>query len=244
MPDLQSETRPGGVALNYWERHIGDWLRDTTGLTMIEDGAYTRLCDVYYTREKPLPADTAECCRIARAFSAAERKAVKGVLEQFFQRQTDGWHHKRIDEEVAKVQAKSQKARASANSRWHMNGNAVAYANGHAVVPETHMQTACESDALQSPDSSPQSPVTNSTPLPPSGGGGDVRKTRSDRKAEAELAWKRLVNSQGELGREDPRVQAAITAAGGWSRISMRQSGADAARLQGVFIAGFLGAPA
>ncbi|MCW0014574.1 YdaU family protein, partial [Burkholderia pseudomallei] len=34
--------------MNFWNRHIGDLIRDTVSLSMLEDGAYNRLLDQYY----------------------------------------------------------------------------------------------------------------------------------------------------------------------------------------------------
>ena len=36
-------------------KHVGDYIRDTVALDMVEDGAYNRLLDQYYLRELPLP---------------------------------------------------------------------------------------------------------------------------------------------------------------------------------------------
>ena len=46
--------------MNYYERHIGDYLKDTAHLSLLEHGVYSRLLDVYYTRESPIPAADAE----------------------------------------------------------------------------------------------------------------------------------------------------------------------------------------
>lgn len=107
-----------GSAINYYEHHLGDYLRDTAHLSMLEDAAYRRLLDRYYASEHPLPHDLGECCRIARAVSKAEREAVARVLVEFFDLADDGYHQKRADEEIARLRAKSQKARESINQRW------------------------------------------------------------------------------------------------------------------------------
>ena len=49
----------GGGCVNYYERHLGDYARDTAHLTMVEHGAYTLLLDRYYATESPIPADQA-----------------------------------------------------------------------------------------------------------------------------------------------------------------------------------------
>lgn len=104
--------------MNYYEHHLGDYLRDTAHLSMIEDGAYRRLIDAYYTRKSNLPLDFSQISRLVRAKSGAEKRAVKVVLNEFFIEQKDGWHHKRCAEEIAKFERRVEKARAAAEARW------------------------------------------------------------------------------------------------------------------------------
>lgn len=86
--------------MNYYERHLGDYAKDTGHLTMLEHGAYTLLLDRYYSSERGIEADHAY--RIARARSKEERAAVDAVLAEFFVL-TDGvWTKKRVEDEIAK----------------------------------------------------------------------------------------------------------------------------------------------
>lgn len=84
--------------MNFYEKHVGDYIRDTVGLSMTEDGAYNRLLDQVYQTEKPLPLDRKEVYRMARATSAAERKAVDYVLAKFFEQTESGYIQKRAME--------------------------------------------------------------------------------------------------------------------------------------------------
>lgn len=86
--------------MNYYEQHIGDYAKDAGHLSMLEDGAYRRLIDAYYTRERALPVDLRECCKLARATSKAEKDAVAYVLREFFKLGADGYHQKRCDQEI------------------------------------------------------------------------------------------------------------------------------------------------
>lgn len=92
--------------MNYYEHHIGDYLKNTAHLSMLEDGAYRRLIDSYCTRESPLPADRKAVHRLARAQSKPEKDAVDAVLDEFFTLEGDGWHQSRCDKEIAKFTAK------------------------------------------------------------------------------------------------------------------------------------------
>jgi len=53
--------------MNYYPFHIGDFLSATKHLSWIEDAAFRRLLDVYYTTEKPLPNDLRAVCRLVLA---------------------------------------------------------------------------------------------------------------------------------------------------------------------------------
>lgn len=94
--------------MNYYERHIGDYIRDTVSLTMLEDGAYNRLLDQYYQSERPLPVDKKEIYRLARATTAPERKAVDYVLQRYFEVTAEGYRQKRCDEVIEQFWERDQ----------------------------------------------------------------------------------------------------------------------------------------
>lgn len=97
--------------MNYYPHHIGDYLRDTPHLTMIEDGAYRRLIDRYYTTEKKLPSNEQELFRIARARTKEEKEAVRVVVAEFFTLSDGGWSHKRCDAEIERYAVKAERNR-------------------------------------------------------------------------------------------------------------------------------------
>jgi uncharacterized protein YdaU (DUF1376 family) len=90
--------------LNYYERHIGDYLKDTSHLSLLEHGIYGRLLDVYYTREGAIP--DAQAARLIGARSKEEREALTAVLAEFFVLTEGHWHQARCDIEVEAYQAK------------------------------------------------------------------------------------------------------------------------------------------
>jgi uncharacterized protein YdaU (DUF1376 family) len=96
--------------VNYFEDHIGDYAAATAHLSWDEDMAYTRLIRAYYHTEKPIPKGQAY--RLARASTAAHRRAVDAVLTEFFELREDGFHQKRCDEEIVRFHEKQGKARA------------------------------------------------------------------------------------------------------------------------------------
>lgn len=93
----------GGESLDYYRKYVGDYARDTARLSMLEHGAYNLLLDHYYAEEKPLPLDRDEIHRIVRAVKPIEEQAITKILETFFYKAADGWHHKRVDAEISKA---------------------------------------------------------------------------------------------------------------------------------------------
>ena len=145
--------------MNYYEHHLGDYLRDTAHLSMLEDGAYRRLLDAYYIREQPLPSELREVYRLVRAASKQDREAVDVVLREFFQQTAGGWTHKRCTEEIARFQDKQAKARRSAEARWNAK-RSECERNANACADD--MRTHCEGNA---PRARPQTPDTSTPSL-------------------------------------------------------------------------------
>jgi uncharacterized protein YdaU (DUF1376 family) len=100
--------------MNYYPFHLGDYATHTAHLDMLEDLAYRRLLDLYYLRESPIPSDVQEAARLIRMRQQVEY--VEAVLREFFEPTEDGWRHGRCDEELARMQDKQAKARASAEA--------------------------------------------------------------------------------------------------------------------------------
>jgi uncharacterized protein YdaU (DUF1376 family) len=142
--------------MNYYERHIGDYLKDTAHLSLLEHGIYTRLMDVYYTKETGF--STSDVARLIGARSKDEKNALQIVLQEFFILVDGAYVQARCDREIKRYKDKQDKARSSANARWksestHTEGNANA------------MRTHTEGNALQTPDTRHQTPDTsNQTP--------------------------------------------------------------------------------
>lgn len=104
--------------MNFYPFHIGDYASATRHLTWLEDAAYRRMMDVYYTKEAPLPADTRQIYRLTVASSDEQREAVESVLSEFFTLTERGYEHARCEEEIASSLVKREKASQSAKTRW------------------------------------------------------------------------------------------------------------------------------
>lgn len=100
--------------MNYYPFHVGDYAAHTCHLEPMEDLAYRRMLDAYYLREGALPVDVAEVARLIRMRSSIAE--VQAVLDEFFVLTESGWAHSRCDAEIAKMQDKQAKARASAEA--------------------------------------------------------------------------------------------------------------------------------
>ena len=142
----------------YYSFNIGDYTKDTTHLSELEDLAYRRMMDLYYSRELPLPKEQNEIGRLIRMRTHCECIAI--VLQDFFTLEDDGYHQLRIDSEINAYHEKSDKARKSAKARWKKvkqdqkvkqpcERNANAY------------QTQCEGNAKQEPINNKQEPLNS-----------------------------------------------------------------------------------
>lgn len=140
--------------MHHYPRHIGDYLTATAHLSLLEHGVYTRLLDVYYTRETPIPDDQAE--RLVGARTQEERDAVRLVLAEFFKLGGDGWRQSRCDEEIEACREKQAKAAKSADARWskqreersecERNANAMrTHSEGNAPNTNTNIPTSLRS---------------------------------------------------------------------------------------------------
>ncbi|WP_432778176.1 YdaU family protein [Burkholderia gladioli pv. alliicola] len=84
--------------MNFYKRHIGDYLKDTAHLSLLEHGVYTRLLDVYYTREAGIPE--AQAARLIGARSKDELNALEAVLTEFFELVDGTWTQPRCEREI------------------------------------------------------------------------------------------------------------------------------------------------
>lgn len=105
--------------MKFWPRYAGDWKKKTADLTLAEKGAYTELLDWCYSNECPLPFEMERLWAIANARSPLEQRAVEVVLKRFFVKNGEGFINERAQEELQKWKSKSDKAKLSANKRWH-----------------------------------------------------------------------------------------------------------------------------
>lgn len=151
--------------MNYFELYPGDYLRDTSRLTMLEHGAYLRLLMAYYGEEEPLPAAHGELFVIVSAVSAADKAAVVKVADRYFPvDDRDGLrHNSRADTEIGKAQKRIRTARENGSKNRPKKNPAGKPAGGPSgsTRRDTHsgeaLHTPHATRKATTPDTSPAS---------------------------------------------------------------------------------------
>lgn len=93
--------------MHYYKRHIGDYLKNTSHLSLLEHGVYSRILDVYYTTEHPIKDKDKYRCIAAR--TKAEKVAVDTVLSDFFVLSDGLWSSERCGKEITQFQKRAKR---------------------------------------------------------------------------------------------------------------------------------------
>ena len=214
--------------MNYVELHIGDYDKATAHLTACEDGIYGRLIRWYYDIEGPLPADLKAVQRHVRARSRDEKTAVETVLDEFFELRSDGWHHKRCDEEIAKYQEGQAEAEAKRDNeverqKRHRQRRKELFAElrEYDIVPKYDTSTTdLEAMLSRVTGGASHTPVTRDesvpvTPVTPSATANQTPDTRHHQEQEL----------PSRAAFPDDAPEAATSTAAGRACLLMRQAG-------------------
>jgi uncharacterized protein YdaU (DUF1376 family) len=129
----------------------------------MEDLAYRRLLDQYYLREGPLPFDIQVTAKLVRMRSMAAD--VESVLKEFFTLTDSGWTHDRCEAEIAHMQDKQVKARASAAASVKSRQAFAAKKSQTSGAPASQDVSGCSTDA-QNIEAGVQLPTPTPTPTP------------------------------------------------------------------------------
>jgi uncharacterized protein YdaU (DUF1376 family) len=105
--------------LLFYEVHIGDELKSTAQLSLLEFGIFTRVRSKYIESG---PMTEQQMRTWARVSSPSEKAALQAVLKTYFKRRRDKFLCDSFDLVRKNIKAKSDKARASAVHRWHSHG--------------------------------------------------------------------------------------------------------------------------
>lgn len=93
--------------MNHYPFNPSDYMMATAHLEPLHDLCYRRCLDLYYDSEAPLTLDKRTLSKRLRV----NEDVLSEVLAEFFFEDADGWHHARCDKEIARYQAKSEKAK-------------------------------------------------------------------------------------------------------------------------------------
>jgi uncharacterized protein YdaU (DUF1376 family) len=109
--------------------YVGDYLRDTRDLNTLQHGAYLLLI-MHYWQHDALPTDEARLAAIT-GLSVAQWRRIREPVQAKF---SDGWRHKRIEAEIAKVDRAFMQRRQAGRSGGLKSGIARAVAQGEAII--------------------------------------------------------------------------------------------------------------
>ena len=126
--------------------YVGDYLGKTQRLSLAEHGAYMLLIMEYW-QSRGLPDDDAQLARICRV-TDKEWKKVRPAIAPFF---GEGWRHARVEEELAKADAKHMKRVSAGKS----GGDAKASADANGRHKPSKQPSIAKADAMASSSQSP-----------------------------------------------------------------------------------------
>ncbi|WP_104655073.1 YdaU family protein [Ralstonia insidiosa] len=146
--------------MNFYKRHIGDYIKDAAHLSLLEHGVYARLMDVYYTREAGIPDGQAS--RLIGARSKEEQQAVQNVLGEFFTLADGVWTQARCEREIGAATAKGDQNRENGKKGGRPRKNPPQNdptKNPDGLSEENHV--GFEKNLSQTPDTTSQTPDKN-----------------------------------------------------------------------------------
>lgn len=105
--------------MNYYQHHIGDFIRDTARLSDAQCMAYLRMIWMYYETEQPLTSNI----KVLSLKLGCDADDVVLLLEAFFKHDGDVWRHARCDRELEAFKRMSDGGKQGAAKRWSKGGD-------------------------------------------------------------------------------------------------------------------------
>ena len=93
--------------MDWYKHYIEAHAVETDEIPDAEDLAYRRMRDIYYTTEKPLPADV----QVVSDWVKLDEDVVEPVLEKFFKSTPEGFIHEGWQMDIAQRQHVTEKNR-------------------------------------------------------------------------------------------------------------------------------------
>lgn len=144
--------------MHYYTFHPKDYISKTHFLEPMEDLAYRRMLDYIYLNECHLPDDIDDIAK--KINMRTHTDSIANVLQEFFDLTDDGYMNDRAEQEIAKYQEKSEKARKSAQARWKKKSSKPSRDKPLSDTDANALQTDCEGNANQEPLTINQEPLT------------------------------------------------------------------------------------
>lgn len=150
--------------MNFYPFHLGDYAAHTRHLSLLEDLAYRRMLDLYYTAEAPLPADPA---KVARLIGMRDHmREVEDVLSEFFVKSDAGHSSSRCDREIEAYRAKAERAKSANKARWTPKQSD----DGSKGDLKSDVKSDSNSESGQIPTNNQEPLPEEDPPKPPAGG--------------------------------------------------------------------------
>ena len=151
----------------YWK----DYLADTRHLDQRKHGAYLLLMGTYYVTRKPLPLEENQLVLICLANTEPEVEAMRFVLSAFFNKEIDGWHHGRVDQEIAKTlrlrEIRSEIGKKGGRPKNQLDNQKVSTQEPIGEPNRNHTHTHTPRSKASEPSQEPIGLVLESSPEPP-----------------------------------------------------------------------------
>jgi len=191
--------------MNYYERYMGDYQRDTGHLSLAEHGVYAILLDTYYSAEKPLPPEIDRLYRLCRAMTKDEQAAVRMVVDEFFPLGDDGLRHNfRADVEIAHARPRIEAAKINGKKggRRRKSDKEITqqepsgFPTGTQQEPSRNPAETQNEPTTKAPQHHTPTPIKQ-TPQPPKGGEDEIVDDKSPG-ALTFKAWIRNLKARSE----------------------------------------------
>lgn len=177
--------------MHYYQFNIADYRKDTVHLTRIEHSIYRDLIDWYYLEESPIPTETQVVMRRLRLGCETEATALKNVLHDFFSPESDGFHHKRIDFDIAEFRAQCEKNRSNGLKGGRPKGKKTQWVTSGLPV-------ATQTDATANPNHKPLTTNHIDTPIPPKGAESAKVSEKQKTPAITLMTWLEAIKASAE----------------------------------------------
>lgn len=143
-----------------------DWLAGTSVLTASERGVYITLVALIYEHGGPIPYHEGRLARGCGLTKGSFARSVASLVDQGKLEIVDGHlTNRRAVIELSEREKRSQKARRSAEARWHAPGEKTQQNQGSLCANASPEH--CSGDAIQKPEARDQNPEGDSPPYPP-----------------------------------------------------------------------------